>query len=138
DRLSDQFAKENSLIPDSLAELERILNYNITSQNEKMFGLTHAQVPDSVEIFTTDSILFQFKKQKDELTRYLETNYRDYYEMKYANTMVSAAEVQKKLRNNEVLIEYVLNETVPVPEVYAFFFSGETTGFHKLEADSAF
>ncbi len=138
DRLSDQFAKENSLIPDSLTELERTLNYNITSQNEKMFGLKHAQAPDSAEIHFTDSIIFQLKKQKDELTRYLETNYRDYYEMKYANTLVSAAEVQKKLRNNEVLIEYVLNETVPVPEVYAFFFSGETTGFHKLEADSAF
>jgi CHAT domain-containing protein len=138
DRLSDQFAKENSLIPDSLTELERILNYNITSQNEKMFGLKHAQVPDSAEIFTTDSILFQLKKQKDELTRYLETNYRDYYEMKYANTMVSAAEVQKKLKSNEVLIEYVLNETVPVPEVYAFFFSGEKSGFHKLDPDSAF
>jgi len=138
DRLSDQFAKENSLIPDSLNELERILNYNITSQNEKLFSLKHAQVPDSIEIYATDSILFQLKKQKDELTRYLETNYRDYYEMKYANTMVSAADVQKKLKSNEVLVEYVLNETAPVPEVYAFFFSGETSGFHKLEADSAF
>jgi CHAT domain-containing protein len=138
DRLSDQFARENSLVPDSLTDMERTLNYNITSQNEKMFSLKHAQVPDSVAIYTTDSILFQLKKQKDELTRYLETNYRDYYEMKYANTMVTAAEVQKKIKGNEVLIEYVLNETGPVPEVYAFFFSGESSGFYKLDADSAF
>ena len=138
DRLSDQLAKENSLIPDSLTDLERMLNYNITSQNEKLYNLKHEVFPDSIQMAKTDSVLFQLNKHRDELTRYLETNYRDYYNMKYSGNMIGIADVKRKLRNNEILIEYVLNETLPVPELYAFVITSSGAGFHKLNADSAF
>ena len=138
DRLSDQLAKENSLIPDSLTNLERTLNYSITNLTEKLYNLRRSESPDNNEITSTDSILFQLKRQRDELTQHLENNYSDYYELKYAGQTISYNEVQQNLKNNEVLIEYVLNETDSVPELYAFLFSSGSKDFHKINVDSTF
>jgi CHAT domain-containing protein/tetratricopeptide (TPR) repeat protein len=138
DRLSDQFAKENSLIPDSLTEMERSLNYNITRQNEKLFNLSRTENADSAAIYKTDSLLFHLKKQRDELNQYLEAKYRDYYKLKYADISLQIADVQKQLNSNEVVIEYVINETDTVPGLYAFFISKERAEFYKLDTDSAF
>lgn len=138
DRLSDQLARENSLIPDSLIELERSLNYNITSQNEKLFNLRREKNPDYDEIAKTDSVLFQLKRQRDELNQYIEQNFSDYYELKYADGTIKISEIQQKLKNNEVLIEYVLNETDSIPELYAFCFARGFKDFIKIDIDTAF
>ncbi|RIH63012.1 CHAT domain-containing protein [Mariniphaga sediminis] len=138
DRLSDQLAKENSLVPDSLTELERTLNYRITSQNEKLFDLRQAEESDNTEIAIADSVLFQLKKQRDELTQYLEKNYSDYYDLKYSDATISTSEIQKNLDSDEMLFEYVLNETDSIPELYVFCFSKDYTEFRKLNIDSDF
>lgn len=138
DKLSDQLARENSLVPDSLTELERSLNYSITSQNEKLFNLRRSSNPDNLEIAKTDSILFQLKKQRDELSQYLENNYQDYYELKYADASISPRTVHQNLNGNEVLMEYVLTETDSIPELYAFLFSANNLSFQKIDIDSSF
>lgn len=138
DRLSDQLARENSLVPDSLTELERSLNYMITSQNEKLFNLRRSGHPDHSEISAADSMLFQLKKQRDELIQYLENHYKDYYELKYADAAISSRTVHQNLGENEALIEYVLNESDSVPELYAFLFTAENLSFHKIDIDSSF
>lgn len=138
DKLSDQLARENSLVPDSLTGLERSLNYSITSQNEKLFNLRRSSNPDNSEIAKTDSILFQLKKQRDELNQYLENNYQDYYELKYADSSISPLTVHQNLNGNEVLIEYVLAETDSIPELYAFLFSANNLSFQKIDIDSSF
>jgi len=138
DRLSDQLARENSLVPDSLTELERSLNYSITSQNEKLFDLRRSENSESAEIAATDSVLFELKKQRDELIQYLENHYSDYYELKYADAAISPRTVLQNLKGNEALIEYVLNETDSVPELYAFLFTAGKLSFHKIDIDSSF
>jgi CHAT domain-containing protein len=138
DRLSSQLAQENSLVPDSLSELERTLNFQITSQNEKLYNLRNSETQDNEEIAQADSTLFQLKKEREELIKFLETNYSDYYELKYAETTITAKQVQQKLKSNEVTIEYVLNETDSVPELYAFFISKEEIGFQKINIDFSF
>jgi CHAT domain-containing protein len=138
DRLSDQFAKENSLVPDSLTRLERNLNFSITRQSEKLFDMKRDGFSSSVEIAETDSVLFHLKKQRDELNQFLEKYYRDYYNLKYADVTILPDEVQKKLKNNEVLLEYVLYETDSVPEIYVFCFSNHLAEFHRLDIDASF
>ncbi|WP_073003113.1 CHAT domain-containing protein [Mariniphaga anaerophila] len=138
DKLSDQLARENSLVPDSLTELERTLNYSITNQNEKLFDLKRAEKPNHLEIASADSMLFQLKKQRDELNNYLEKNYSDYYELKYADEYISSNTVHQSLNDNEVLIEYAFNETDSIPELYAFLFSEGNLSFHKIDIDSSF
>ncbi len=138
DKLSAQLASENSLVPDSLTELERTLNFQITNQNENLYNLRNAETPDNEEIAMADSILFQLKKEREELIQFLETNYSDYFELKYADATITTKQVQQKLKSNEVAIEYVLNETDSVPELYAFFISKEKISFQKIDIDSSF
>jgi CHAT domain-containing protein len=138
DRLTDEVAKENSLIPDSLTQLEKILNFQITSNNEKRYNLTSSETADSAEIATIDSVLFALNKQREELNAYLETNYSDYYDLKYSTKTVAISDIQKKLNGNEVLIEYVLNETDSIPELYSFLISKENSRFIKQEISHEF
>ncbi len=138
DRLSDQLAQKGSLMPDSLTELERMLNYNISNQSENLFYLRQEAEPDAAEIAKTDSMLFQLKKQWDELNRYMENNYSDYYRLKYSDKTLSPGQIRQKLGNNELLIEYVFNETGSIPELYAFGFSKNNEFFKKIEIEQEF
>ncbi|MGM0620283.1 MAG: CHAT domain-containing protein [Bacteroidota bacterium] len=138
DRITDQLAKENSLIPDSLTQLERNLNFRITSNNEKLYNLTSSENSDPDEIAQTDSLLFELKKQREELNQYLEKNYSDFYELKYANSATGISDIQKNLAKEEVVIEYVLNETDSIPELYTFFISPEKFSFTKQNITADF
>ncbi|MDD4225044.1 MAG: CHAT domain-containing protein [Mariniphaga sp.] len=138
DRLSDQFAKENSLIPDSLELLERNLNVEISSRNEKLFKLNREDPTDSLAIAETESMLFDLKKQRDELNKFLEQQYPDYYELKYAESRVLPGDVQDRLTPDEVLLEFVFNETATIPELYLFCISKDSVEFQRLQLDPAF
>ena len=133
DRLSDQLAQKGSLMPDSLAELERMLNYNISKQNENLFYLRQEAEPDLAEIAKADSMLFLFKKQREELNRYMEKNYSDYFQLKYSDKTITPAQIRQRLGNNELVIEYVFNETGSIPELYAFGLSKDSEFFQKIE-----
>ncbi|HZH71521.1 MAG TPA: CHAT domain-containing protein, partial [Mariniphaga sp.] len=138
DRLSEQLARNNSIIPDSITQRERTLNYSITTLNENLYNLRHDETNNETEIAKLDSTLFQLKKQRDELYQYIEDNHADYYEMKYSNSMLTIEEVKQNLKSNEVVIEYVLNEKDSIPELYAFYISSDEYGFYKLNVDSSF
>jgi CHAT domain-containing protein/Flp pilus assembly protein TadD len=138
DKLTDEVAKENSLIPDSLTQLEKNINFQITSNNEKRFNLTSSETADSTDIAKIDSVLFALNKQREELNAYLEKNYSDYYDLKYSKKTIAISDIQKKLNGNEVLIEYVLNETDSIPELYSFLITKETSRFIKQDISHEF
>jgi len=138
DKLTDQLAKENSLIPDSLTDLEKTLNYSITSYSEKLYDLYKSNNPDSAEITRIDSVIFRLKKQRNELYYYLENNFREYYNLKYSNKAANIGDIQKNLKNNEIIIEYVLNENDSVPELYSFCICRDCIEFKKLNINSSF
>lgn len=138
DKLTDEVAKENSLIPDSLTQLEKSINFQITSNEEKKHNIKSSETTDSMEIAKVDSVLFALNKQREELNTYLEANYSDYYELKYSNKTVTISDIQKKLNGNEVLIEYVLNETDTIPELYSFLITKENFRFIKQDISSEF
>ncbi len=138
DKLSDELAKNNSLIPDSLIELEKTLNYSITKNNELLYTLSHTENPDSLEIASTDSVLFQLKKQREELNQHLEQNYSNFYNLKYADLLFGISDIQQKLKTNEVVLEYVLNENDSLPELYTFFISPGSARFIKVETEPEF
>ncbi len=138
DRLSDELAKNNSLIPDSLIELERTLNYSITKNNELLYNLKQNEQSDSLEIANADSALFQLKKQREELNQYLEQNYSNFYNLKYADLLLGVSNIQQKLKGNEVVLEYILNETDSLPELYTFFISPGSARFIKVKTDPEF
>ena len=137
DRLSDEFAK-NELIPDSLIEKERMLNSYITTYQENLRYLEDDEEAVAEEIEKTTAKIFELKKQREELNQYLETNYPNYYELKYSDNLLGVSNIQKKLKNNEVLIEYVLNENDSITELYAFLITKDELQFIQPKIDGTF
>ena len=135
DRLSDQFARENSLIPDSLDIREKALNFEITRQREQLYQLKRSANVSGAEVSRVDSTLFDLNRQRDELTRTLESDYPDYYQLKYTQEGISVDDIRKRLKGDEVLLEYLLNEDTPRPELFLFAITRDSLAFYRIEAD---
>lgn len=138
EKISDQFALENSLVPDSLLNLERKLNSSVTIFSEKLFEENNKSNPDSILIKQYNNEIFSAKKSREELTRFIENNYKDFYDLKYSNSMLSAKDIQQKLDRDKIIIEYVFNDSDTIPEVYSFIISSEKLDFKKLNVKPGF
>jgi CHAT domain-containing protein/tetratricopeptide (TPR) repeat protein len=138
EKLSNDEAMKSSLIPDSLLEKEQKINASITTYNEIKYNEELTEAPNPAEIARLDSILFNLRRQRTELNDYLEKNYSQYYNLKYSDNSIPINVVQNNLKSNEVLIEYVLNETDSVSELYSFFFSKEEIQFNCQKLTKTF
>jgi len=52
--------------------------------------------------------------------------------------MLTAREIQQKLKEDQIIIEYVLNETDSLTELYSFIFSTDNIDFFKQKVNSEF
>lgn len=122
DQISTNLAQENSLIPDSLLELESKLNNVIAFYNEKLY-----QEQDSATIKDFSERIFNASRQRDELNRFLEENYPDYYDLKYSKSVLGVKDIQYKISRKDAIIEYVLNETDSTHELFTFLITKENS-----------
>ena len=138
DKISDQLALDNSLVPDSLIQLEKKLNNTIAIFSEKLYKENSNSVPDSSLIKEYNNEIFEATRKREELNRYLENEFSDFYDLKYSNSMLSAKEIQQKLKDDQIIIEYVINETDTLTELYSFIISKNNMEFNKQKLNSAF
>lgn len=137
DKINAQMALENSMIPDTFVLKENELNQIIGLYQERIMEEKNAPSPNDSVISDYDNKLFEAINRRQDLMLDLETNYTDYYNLKYSKSMLTVSTVQKKLQKNEVLIEYVLAEDDSQPELFIIFISPEKTAFLKQNIDSA-
>lgn len=123
DKLSNESALENSLIPDSLIQMEKRFNNTISIFSEKLFEENSEDAPDTTKINNYNTKIFEASRKREELNRYLESEYSDYYELKYSASLLSISEIQHKLAHNEIILEYILNEKDSLTELYTFVIS---------------
>ncbi|QGY46733.1 CHAT domain-containing protein [Maribellus comscasis] len=138
DKLSNDEAMQSSLIPDSLLTLERKINLNITNFSSMKYNEQVSETPDVSEINRLDSVLFSLRRQRTELNDYLEDNYKQYYSLKYSDNSININKIQDKLKSDEVLVEYVLNEMDSLTELYTFFFTNNEVQFERQELAPSF
>ena len=138
DKISDQLALENSLVPDSLLQLEKKLNNTISIFTEKLYEENSKSNPDSIIINEYNNEIFSASRNREDLNRYIENEYKDFYDLKYSNSMLPVKEIQQKLKENQIIIEYVLNETDTTTELYSFLISPNHIDFNKQEMDPEF
>ncbi|WP_321995764.1 CHAT domain-containing protein [Draconibacterium orientale] len=142
DKIANELAQENSLIPDSLLELERKLNNTIANYSELQYEELSYNEPDSSLLEEYNDRIFNASRQRDELNRYMEESYPDYYQLKYANSALSLNEIQDKVDRKEAIVEYFLaepatekinngNETDTLTSLYTFFITNDKIDFHK-------
>lgn len=138
DNISDQMAMENSGIPDSLLHKENQINNRITEISEKLFIESTKTSPDSSLIKQYSNEKFDAMRDKEALIAQLESEYGEYYQLKYANTMSSINDIQEKLNQDQVILEYVLNETDSINELYTFLISKEAISFNQQNLSTNF
>lgn len=126
DNLSDMQARKMSLIPDSLVVLENDLNAKIAYYRERLFDESHSRNPDQQKLEEFKNAIFLNEQNRNNLRSYLESHFREYYQLKYTRTHMSIREVQQQLDRNEALVEYVLTtgqRGTDNGSIYVFTFS---------------
>jgi len=131
DKLSVESAMDNSLIPDSLIQRENKLNNTISFYSEQLFEEENRPIPDALKVNEYESSKLKAIQQRDSLNLFLETKYPDYYQLKYSESLITTYEIQKKLNDDEVILEYVLREDDVDSELYTFVISNDTVEFHN-------
>ncbi|MBN1820599.1 MAG: tetratricopeptide repeat protein, partial [Prolixibacteraceae bacterium] len=111
DNLTSKSARQLSFIPDTLIKKEENINNQISMITQNLYDENEKQHSDPVLIQIYNSQLFQLDLDKKEFNRYLEENFKEYYQLKYAEDKISIITLQKQLAKNEIILEYVLNNS---------------------------
>ena len=144
DKIANELAQENSLIPDSLLELERKLNNTIANYSELQYEELNYNEPDSSLLEEYNDKIFNASRQRDELDRYMEESYPDYYQLKYSNSTLSLNDIQDRLESKEAIVEYFLAEPTKeriendiendtLTSLYTFFITSNNIEFQKKD-----
>ena len=147
DKISNDLAQENSLIPDSLLELEQKLNNMISNYSELQYQELSLDEPDSTLLNEYTNKIFSASRQRDELNRYMEESYPDYYQLKYSNSSLSLSEIQSRLNKKEAIVEFFLmeptkdnntqaNKSDSLNVLYTFFITNNEIDFYKKSLEN--
>ena len=127
-------ARELSLIPDSLVELENRYNSNLAYYRERLFDEEHSKKKDSVKLEEFRHQIFENEQKRNDLRAYLERNFSEYYDLKYKRRQIPVDELQRKLKRNEALLEFVINpeeQGVDAGSIYVFAVNKKIFHFRK-------
>ena len=128
---AEQFAG----IPDTLLEAERqvetkLAAYRKLIEDEK----SKATDVNSTKILLWQSYLFDFNQERDSITYLMETQYPDYYRLKYDLSVASTKEVQDYLQHQDstALPEYFMGDS----NLYRFLITPDDVQLFQQPVDS--
>ncbi len=110
--LTESRAKQFSGIPDSLLKKEKELRvdlafYDTEINKEKQ----KKETQDSSKIIRFEDKYFDLNEEYQELLSKFEKDYPQYYNMKYKSEVISVRDIQERLDDDEVLLEYFLGDS---------------------------
>ncbi len=110
DRLTDNAAKKNSMIPDSLLGIERTLLDKIAFLETRIphSDFESHSMPDSSQ--RDQKEYFTVSRQHQLLRELIESKYPEYYKAKYARYTLSVTDARHCLDSHEVLLEYMIDD----------------------------
>lgn len=129
--IRDQMAKGFAGIPDSLQEKESDLQAEITFYEKKILESQQKLAHDTdKKIKEWESKLFDLREQRNKLKQQLETQYPQYFSLKYQTGPANITDIRRQLKDDRTaLVEYMLG-----PENgYAFFLTKKDLLVYKIE-----
>lgn len=140
DNLGEVEAREFSLIPDSLTKKENLFNANIAYYEEKLFQNSSTGNGNPEKANQYRELIFKNEQDRDDLRAYLEKNYPEYFELKYQRKDLNIKDIQRSLKRNESVVEYVLtkNPDINTGHIYILAISKEQYLFEKIPYDESF
>ncbi len=104
-------ALEATVLSDTLIKREQKLRTDITYLENRRFEANQIQPLNKGVIRALNGQIFELKKAYQNLLKKIETNYPDYFQLKFSTLFVSVFDIQKHLLSAEqTIIEYFLGE----------------------------
>lgn len=131
--LSEEKAKKFAGIPDSLIEKESRLKREIAFYNEKVYEESIQLKPDQVKLDVWKSYLFNFSRQYELLKNTLDSDFPEYYSLKYKTNLSTIPSLQSSLDRNTTLLEYSLSDT----SLFLFVINRKEVYFYRTQLNNA-
>ena len=129
--LRESRALQFANIPDSLVQLENKLKAELSLYSKKLFKAQNRS--DSIKIALYQNERFERKQQFDTLIHTLETNYPQYYALKYVTKTPTVQEIQRQLPDGgTTFVEYFTGDSTS----YAFVIQKNNFQIIELANDS--
>jgi len=113
--IAESDAKSFAGIPNDLLEEEQKLKSGIAFTAQKL-----AQKPTPEEQKKLQETAFKLNRDYDAFTKRLESNYPEYFDLKYNTTSPTVAELQGKLDNHTAILSYFINSDANNNTLYIF------------------
>jgi CHAT domain-containing protein len=114
-------------VPEAVLNLERKLREDIMAFRKIRDEEKQKSIPNLDRIVYLESRQFETMRSYDSLLNHIELDYPDYFDLRYDPDVISLDKVQKQLLKDEVLLEYVLSDSV----CYIFAISKDDFIFKK-------
>lgn len=119
-------------IPNSLLEREYNLRVDLAYYEKKAFlEQQKDEVKDDSLLTFYNNKLFDLRQAYENLIAQFETDYPDYYQLKYDANVVSVEDVQSMLRDNQGLVEYFAGDS----SLYAFIITQQDFRVQEIKRD---
>ena len=119
-------------IPDSLLQIEKKLNLDITFLEKKKREEEQHEDKNQTKIVSLVSQIFDLKEELYPLIRKFETTYPRYYHYKYDLSVVSVEKLQKQtLDADQTLVEYFVGKK----NIFVFIISKDLFKVEKIDKD---
>jgi CHAT domain-containing protein len=127
-------------IPDSLREKQNRLSGNIAAYNNLILEENRKLTPDSTKISLWKDALFDMNREKEKVTGDIERLFPQYHDLVRKTEPVSVKLIQKKLRKDESIVDYLLSNQYSEGKrkLYVFLISHSHLDFRELWLDSLF
>ena len=114
-------------IPAEIAQQQQALQKNISRLERQRIEATRRK--ETSEVKSIEALLFDLNKQKEQLIQKLEKEYPKYHRLKYQEKVATIEQLQAKLDDNTLLLEYFIRDTV----AYLFDISKTDYGLRALK-----
>lgn len=128
-------AKQVGKIPDKLRDLERNLKEEIGRYEKLVYDEKTKPNADAAKLNLWNNKLFELNLGYDSLITVFEKEYPAYFSIKYDNSVVGLDLIQKKLTDNQAVIEYILKDTTIL---YAFVITKNNVELNSVPLDNQF
>ena len=135
--LIEELQKVNALhlagIPDSLFQQEYDLQIDISYYDKKLYSaMANAKSETDSLVQNLQSRLFDLRRERDALIQTFETQYPNYYRLKYDTRVIDVTSVQEDLLTPEqTLVEYFVGDS----SIYVFVIGKEQYEVREIKKD---
>jgi CHAT domain-containing protein/Tfp pilus assembly protein PilF len=127
-------------IPDSLREKQNRLSGNIAAYNNLILEENRKSKPDSAKISLWKDALFDMNRDKEKVTGDMERVFPQYHDLVRKTEPVSVKLIQKQLKKDETIVDYLLSNQYSdgKRKLFVFLISNDRLDFREQWLDSLF